>query len=679
MRRIFIILVVTTAAALAHFALGQESADNQGVLPIEQFTKYDEFNSPKLSPDGNYVAYLTGKYGHATLGVLSTKDKKLVGGVRAPERYEIYDFDWKSNSRIVYQIAERQPGMARPTPTGELEAINIDGKEQKFIYGYRAGEMQTGTNIKVQQEESNATAEIISPLLSDEKNILIAEFPWLEGASVWLTNRDAKPRLVRLDVFTGKKFTMEQVPLAGASILVDANDQPRFAFGKDDESRWAVRWKPDPNGSWQDFVLPGFKDGSVTPKLISEDNQTVFMTAVRNDESTSALYKVNLNSHEVTKVYGTEGADISSLITDLSGRRIVGVVTDIDKPQAHWIDETDRAAKIYRALIKGFPGQIISIVSKSIDGLHVIVLVHSDTNPGDYYLFDTQSMKADYFFSSSKWIAPDKMHGKEPFAFKARDGLELHGYITRPGKVGAYPMVVLPHGGPHNGRDEWDYDWEVQLLANRGYAVLQVNFRGSSGFGMDFESSGYREWGAKMQDDITDATHWAIDNKLAEQDRICIFGASYGGYAALMGAVREPKLYRCAIGYAGVYDLELRKIFGEAPRSRIGRASLSTMLGDDVAQLHSRSPAFNAAQIQIPVLLIHGKEDKNADFMQAKKMKAALEANHKEFEWMALSREGHGVYDEETRREVYERIIKFLDSNLKSDGSKTEEPVSRAK
>jgi len=228
---------------------------------------------------------------------------------------------------------------------------------------------------------------------------------------------------------------------------------------------------------------------------------------------------------------------------------------------------------------------------------------------------------------------------------------------------------VLPHGGPHGVRDKWSYDWEVQLLANRGYAVLQVNYRGSGGYGLDFESSGYHEWGARMQDDITDATRWAIDNKLAEPDRICIFGASYGGYAALMGAVREPKLYRCAIGYAGVYDLELMLSSGDIPRSRLGRAYLSSALGDDVTQLRSRSPAFNAAQIQVPVLLIHGKEDWRADFKQAKQMKAALEANHKQFEWMALSREGHGVYDEETRREVYERILKFLDRYLQAGGS----------
>jgi dipeptidyl aminopeptidase/acylaminoacyl peptidase len=661
MRRILGTLLMATFLACA--ARGAASQEKAAILPIEQFTRYDEYNSPRLSPDGIHIAYMTGKYGRSVIAIISTEGRKLVGGVKCPEGFQIFDFQWKSNTRVVYQLAERQPGMAQPAPTGELEAIDIDGKAQSSIYGYRAGEMQTGTNLRV-KKSSYATAEIISPLLSDEKNILIAEYPWREGINAWYFDRDAKPTVVRLDVFNGNKRELGQVPLANASVLVDAKDEVRFAVGADERSSLAVSWKPDPKAPWQAFALPGFRQESVVPRLFSEDNQWVYLTGVRDNESVTALYKLDLGTREVTRIHGVEGSDISSLVTDLTGRRIVGVVTDIDKPQTHWVDPADRATKIHRSLNKTFAGQLVSVVSTSRDGLRAIVFVNSDINPGDYYFFDTQSMKMDYLFSASRWIAPEKMHAKEPFAFKARDGIELHGYLTRPAGTGPYNMVVLPHGGPHGVRDKWNYDWEVQLLANRGYAVLQLNFRGSGGYGVAFESSGYQEWGAKMQDDITDATRWAIDNKLAASDRICIFGASYGGYAALMGAVREPDLYRCAIGYAGVYDLELMLSSGDVPRSRTGRAYLEVALGNDVAKLRSRSPAFNAAQIRIPVLLIHGKEDGRADFRQARKMKAALEASSKKYEWMALSREGHGVYDEETRREVYERILGFLDRHL---------------
>jgi dipeptidyl aminopeptidase/acylaminoacyl peptidase len=322
-------------------------------------------------------------------------------------------------------------------------------------------------------------------------------------------------------------------------------------------------------------------------------------------------------------------------------------------------------------LIKAFPGQIPIIVSASHDGTRAIVFVRSDVNPGDYYLLDPQAMSLDHLFSASRWIDPARMHAKESFVLEARDGVRLHGYVTRPGGPGPYPLVVLPHGGPHGVRDDWNYDWEVQLLANRGYAVLQVNFRGSGGFGEDFESSGFHEWGGRMQDDITDATRWAIASKLAAPDRICIFGASYGGYAALMGAVREPDLYRCAIGYAGIYDLALMSSTGDVRRSRSGRAYLDLALGHDAARLEERSPASRASEIRIPVLLIHGKQDWRADFDQAKAMKAALESRHKPYQWMELRGEGHGVYDEETRREVYERILEFLGRHLQTGAAAT--------
>jgi dipeptidyl aminopeptidase/acylaminoacyl peptidase len=224
---------------------------------------------------------------------------------------------------------------------------------------------------------------------------------------------------------------------------------------------------------------------------------------------------------------------------------------------------------------------------------------------------------------------------------------------------------VFPHGGPHGVRDWWEFDPEVQLLASRGYAVLQVNFRGSGGYGMAFESAGHGEWGAKMLDDIADATRWAVEQKVAPADRICIYGASYGGFAALMGAAREPDLYRCAIGQAGVYDLQLMWESGDIPDMRGGRDYLERVLGTDAARLRAQSPVYNAQNIKAPVLLIHGKADERADYEQARRMKEALEQSQKKFEWLALGREGHGVYDEQTRREVYERILQFLDANLR--------------
>ena len=224
--------------------------------------------------------------------------------------------------------------------------------------------------------------------------------------------------------------------------------------------------------------------------------------------------------------------------------------------------------KVRASLMRAFPGSNVRITSTTADGSLAIVFVDSDVNPGDYYLFDTKTMRAEFLRATRTWIDPRQMRPRKPIEVTARDGVKLHGYLTQPAGTGPQPLVVLPHGGPHGIRDTWEFDWEAQLLASRGYAVLQINFRGSAGYGMDFETAGYRQWGAGMQDDVTDATRWAIEQKVTEPNRICIFGGSYGAFAALMGAAREPDLYRCAVGYAGIYDLELMLSSADIPESR---------------------------------------------------------------------------------------------------------------
>jgi len=650
------------------FAAPLQAAD--APLPIKHFTNHSDFGGIKLSPDGVRAAYLTGRNGRSIIAFIDIKDKTRTGGVRCPDEFEIYDFDWISDTRILFRLAERQQGQSAPTPTGELVAVDYDGKRQAFIYGYRAGQSGPGTYLKG-RDASYATPELISPLLGDDKFVLISEQPWRLIGNYWYYDRDAKPFITRLNVYTGDKRRAGVAPLAAAAVLADHNDNVRLAIGRNADFKWTASWKPKPDDPWTNFELPDFVEDSVEPHMITQDDKSVLFTGVRVGESVSALYRLDLTDSRVEKVYGFADSDIAWPVYDLSGKRIVGVATEVEKPTVHWLDPSDQAAKIYDALHQAFPGQTVSIATSSSDGSRAIVLVSSDVNSGDYYMFDTKTMAADYLQSAQRWIDPETMRPKEPFLLEARDELKLHGYVTRPRGEGPYPMVVLPHGGPHGVRDRWEFDWEVQLLASRGYAVLQVNFRGSGGYGVDFEERGYRQWGARMQDDITDATRWAIKQGIADANRICIFGASYGGYAAMMGAVREPSLYKCAIGAAGIYDLELMFSSADIPKFKSGKAYLDTVLGTDTTDLRARSPVHNAKAIQVPVLLIHGKEDGRADFNQAKRMKTALEDAGKSFEWMALSREGHGIYDEESRVEVYEKILGFLDKHLMGTSTPT--------
>lgn len=226
-------------------------------------------------------------------------------------------------------------------------------------------------------------------------------------------------------------------------------------------------------------------------------------------------------------------------------------------------------------------------------------------------------------------------------------------------------MVVMVHGGPHGIRDFWGFNTQVQLLASRGYHVLNVNFRGSGGYGRSYMRKGFGEWGALMQDDVTDATRWAIDTGIADPDRICIFGASYGAYSALMGVAREPELYRCAIGAAGIYDLSILDSSGDIRQGRGGLAFLRQVMRgtqDDP----ERSPVNLADRIKAPVLLMHGGGDRRAPMEHARRMRAALKEAGNPAEWLYDIRQGHGAAGNEPRREMYQRVLDFLAENTEA-------------
>ncbi len=244
--------------------------------------------------------------------------------------------------------------------------------------------------------------------------------------------------------------------------------------------------------------------------------------------------------------------------------------------------------------------------------------------------------------------------------------MRIHGYVTVPRGLApgsAPPLVVLPHGGPHGVRDRWRFDPEVQMLASEGFAVLQVNFRGSGGYGEAYEEAGYRHWGDRVVQDVVEATRFAIRKGFGDPKRICIYGGSFGAYAALQGAILAPDIFRCAVGYAGIYDLTLLTDSDFAISSRLGRAYIRKVVGEDDAALRAASPALNAEKIKARVLIVHGKKDPRAPFEHAQHLRAALEKSGNPPEWLVEKIEGHGFYDDEAREHMYTRVVRFLHEN----------------
>ena len=633
-------------------------------LGVEDFVKLPSSRDAKISPDGKHLSLVLRQEGEDVLAILDLATREAIGSFRVSGKNRaVGSVTWVNDERLVYTVTESYAWNKRRFSNGELIGVNVDGKKHKLIFGYRSRESTLNTKIR-KNKANNGNQEIIDLLENDDKHILIAFYPWRLIANTWHNNPDAETLIYKLNVYTGKTKKVEVLPYANAKAITDNQGNVRFAVAIDDSNNQVISYKPEADSEWQEWSLQDFEGDYINPLSFTADNQKVYVSA-NAGQSTRALYLFDFETNGFEKVVHDERVDITMLLRDFSGQRVVGVGTDLGLPKYSYIDSNDKKTKAHRLLLGAFQGQDIVITSATEDGALAVAYVYSDINSGNYYLFETESLQATYLTSKRKWLDPELMAHTDSMTFKTRDGATIYGYVTLPkGNDKNVPLVVLPHGGPHGVRDYWGFDWEVQLLAHHGYGVLQVNYRGSGGFGLDFEESGHGKWGTMMQDDLTDATKALIDSGVADSSRICIYGHSYGGYAALMGAVREPELYRCVIGSMGVYDLPMMFKEGDIAGRESGLAYLRQALGEDQEDMQSRSPAYNADKIKAEVLLIHGARDERAPIEQAESLQKALKQAGVPYQWLEIGNEAHGYYDEQNRLTVYSKVLAFLDANI---------------
>ena len=625
-------------------------------IPLLDFVKRAEANEMQISPTGKYLALtVPSEDGSTVLFVVDRISMKMSASVRGGTNSVIDLFWWVNDTRLVASVAEKLGGVDKPQPNGELYAIDADGSGSMQLFGYR-GAQQTGSRIKRGAEKRLAGADVIGLLPGDRKNILILTYDWLNSKS-------APPSVEKLDVYSGKTTRLGVGPKSGSNFVADHRGQVRVAFAPDEELNTQLYVRADNDGDWKLYNDPKTSQVVMLPLMFARDNQHLYVT-VTQPQKPDALYLLDLQSGTKELLYAG-GADPGRLLLTPDGQDAYGVLTHDGKTGVHVFDAKSADGRRALSLQKAFPGQAAVFLNFADDGKSGLVYVFSDRNPGDFFLFDTEKMSADYIYSARKWIDPEQMAAMQPISLKARDGVELHGYLTLPpGSDGKnLPLVVNPHGGPHGVRDYWGFNPEVQLLASRGYAVLQLNFRGSGGYGLDFLQAGYRQWGLSMQDDLTDATLWAVKQGYADPKRMCIYGASYGGYAAIEGVVREPELYRCAIGYVGVYDLPLMYKDGDIPKSLFGKQYLRNVLGSDSAELQKRSPVGGVDRIQAALMLVAGGRDERVPISQAKSLRKALDDRDYPYEWMLKDSEGHGFYVTENKVELYTNMLEFLGRN----------------
>lgn len=651
-----LLMLLTSASALA----SQE-------LPLEYFIKHGDYLDLALSPNGKHIAARVQLDGRVFLVLLNSEDMSIVGGIRPQNNDIIHTVNWVNDERIVFEYAEKQTYLDSPIPTGELYAMNVDGSQRELIYGYRAGDQKTGSRIS-SKDDSKASQEIISFLDNDDDNILIIEYPWTKDGKFYYDRREKPALISRLNVYSGKKRKLEALPYGSSSALANKFGDVKFMTWKDENNVQHSAYRSSNDGEWIPLEEAFEQASGLLPLGLSEDGESVYLSGRFGDDSISTLYSLHLKSGEYERVFSDHETDIEYVVLDRNDMPAVGI-TYPGKSNYVYAKTESKVSKVHKMLADAFKGQTATIASHTQDWKTLLVRVSSDVNPGEYYLFDSETMSARFIWANSSWIDPRLLLSMQPVAIPTEDGETVHGYITLPTAKKNNekpPLVVVIHGGPHQTgtRDFWRYDSETQLLANRGFAVLRVNFRGSDGYGRRFERLGYQEWGGAMIKDINDSVKWAIDQGYVDGERVCAYGASYGGYAALMAAVRAPNLYKCTIGYVGIYDLQYVYSESDIPTSWGGKAYLQEVIGTDKAKLAEFSPITHADKIKAKVMLIHGSKDRRVPEINAEALAEKLAKVNNPPVYLQYSQAGHGVYDEGDRQELYQGMLDFLSTNL---------------
>ena len=601
-------------------------------VPVGDFFKDPEFTSVSLSPSGKYITVSVPQGDRTVLAAFEIEGMKLVGKWDYGEKRHIDAVTWVNDERFLMYVSRKLGRFDFVVGTPDVYASNVDGTQRADMpnLGYY---------------------DIVNITWDDPRTILVQRS--IESAF-----------LSKYDVYNGRAVTVATAPLSVGGFVLDEDLNVRYAVGNDEDSnlitlrrvgeRWVEIHRDSMGGSHR--VPVGFgKDGKRVLFSISDKGET------------SRLALVDPDNGEETLVSRNPNVSPSDWLEASGDDQLLAVHYQDGLPSYEFVDPAHPESKTYAGLINAFPERAISFQDVSRDGRYILFLTYSDRDPGSYYLFDRKNGKAQFLLAARDWIKPDQMSPTRPIVVTARDGTKIHGYITIPaGSDGRnLPMVFHPHGGPHGPRDYWGFNSDVQFLASRGYAVLQVNFRGSGGYGNEFEKKGYRNWGTTMVDDMTDSVDWAIRQGIADKDRICTYGASYGGYAALQTVVREPTKYKCAIGYVGVYSLPLMFKDGDIPETDSGQIFLNRVMPETLSEQRAQSPAFNIDKIRIPVMLVQGAKDERVPISHYNLLRKGLEEAGRPAEITIVEdKEAHGFYDYQNQVDLYTAMEAFLEKHI---------------
>ncbi len=648
------------------FFAGQVQAQTQSHPPVEAFGNLPFLSTPRLSPDGKHIAMLQPINGRdvavvfqahpepgAKPSYISAGDAILAGIV------------WAKNDRLIL-ILKKSMTVAyddRVRTWARAIAVDVDGKNPAILL----------KNMPM-MGNNTSTAGIVDIDLDDPDHIVMelydlivnpqqSEFHTQRG-----NNYDSeyfRDDLIKVDVRSGKgEILITGHPETGWW-LSDGHGNP-VARIDETEKPLLHHLVVSKDGNWKEIgTFDATADKGTGLTGLTEDGKAL-VQELHNDQSFQGLIARDLASNNVVPLYYVPNYDIGASIRDEWTGRVIGASYTDDKERDHYFDPKRQA--LQAGLEQAFPGLTVRIVSWDTAQDSVIFAVEGPRLPATYYLLDRSTHQTQTVASTYPSLQETDLGEMKPYNYTARDGLPIPAYLTLPpGKAPkGLPVVVMPHGGP-DSRDDMSFNWMAQFLANRGYAVLQPNFRGSAGYGHKFTEAGLQQWGLKVQDDVTDGVKKLIADGIADPKRICIVGASFGGYVALAGATFSPDLYACAASWAGVSDLPVEihaevKDFG----ANSGMVSFwGSRIGlDDMSKLVAASPDRHVDKVKAPILLMHGEGDTTVRIEQSEAMNDALTKAHKKVEFIRFPSEDHYMNVADTRVRMLKALEKFLAENI---------------
>ncbi len=626
MRFIFIVLI-----AFAIMPISSALAAMPPLLPMEDFFRNPDTAAFSISPDGTRLAFAKPWEHRMNVYVreIATGDEKRI--TSATER-DIAGFFWKGNDKIVY-------------------AQDAGGDENFHVY---ITDIQ-GAEARDLTPFEKVRAGILDDLEDDPNHMLIE-----------MNQRNPEVfDVYRCDINTGELTQLAENPGNIVGWMTDHDGKLRVAVQTDgvDES---FLYRTNEDEEFRTLITTNFKE-TFSPILFAYDNKLMYVASNLSQDKV-AIYTFDPEENKTLDlVFSHDEVDAGSLLHSKKRKIITAVTYTTDKRHYKFFD-ADRE-ELQKTLDSFFPNYEATVADIDDDERRVIVRTYSDRTRGSYYLFDRKDNSISKLAELSPWLKEEQMAPMKAIEFKARDGLLIHGYLTLPNGVESkdLPLVVIPHGGP-SARDVWGFDSESQFLANRGIAVLNVNFRGSTGYGKAFWQAGFKQWGRKMQDDVTDGVLWAVEQGIADKSRLAIYGGSYGGYAALAGATFTPDLYACAVSYVGPSNI-FTLLETIPPYWKPLIEMEYEEIGDPVKDkdlLTEISPVFHAENIKIPLFVAQGANDPRVNKAESDQIVEAVKKAGKDVVYMVKDNEGHGFHNEENRFDFYRTMEEFFKKHLGS-------------